>query len=347
MKRVIFLSLAAAIAGGGTYAYGDDAGSWYVSPMLQYHDTKNDPELKDNFGYQAGFGFNLPNEWALEADFSRGNFDIKGSDAERRLTGYSIDVIKKFFPEDLMKRWMVQPYALVGGGELDDRSSAPGFDSRTFHTWLAEAGVGLLTGIGSQEGPTRVQLRTEAKYRVEGANPSMFGVKDPSGIIYGVGLQMNFGNKDERPPVIKEVIKEVIREVPSPPPPAPPPPPPPPVPPAPKGDIRLQGVTFATNSAQLNPESDIVLDTTAASLKPYPNTVIEVRGYTDSTGSAAYNLKLSQARAESVLRYLQEHGVSNQLTAKGYGKEDPIADNATKDGRLANRRVTLHVAGGS
>ena len=198
MKRAIVLSLAATIAGAGSYAFGDDAGSWYVNPMLQYHDTKNDPELKDNFGYEAGVGYNLPHEWAIEGDFSRGTFDIKGTDAERRLTGYSIDVIKKFFPDDIVKRWMVQPYALAGGGELDDRTSAPGFDSRTFHTWLAEAGVGLLTGIGSQEGPTRVQLRTEAKYRVEWANPSMFGVKDPSGIIYGVGLQVNFGNKDEQ-----------------------------------------------------------------------------------------------------------------------------------------------------
>ena len=350
MKRAIVLNLAAAIGAAGigaagNYAHGEDAGSWYVSPMLQYHDTKNDPELKDNFGYQAGVGFNLPHEWALEGDFSRGTFDIKGTDAERRLTGYSIDVIKKFFPDDVMKRWMVQPYALAGGGELDDRTSAPGYDSRTFHTYMAEAGVGLLTGIGSQEGPTRVQLRTEAKYRVEFANPSMFGVKDPSGIIYGVGLQMNFGNRDERPPVIKtveiEVVREVVREVPA------PPPPPPPLPPAPKGEIRLQGVTFATNSADLIQESYAVLDTTAASLKSYPNLVIEVRGYADSRGSAAYNLNLTQRRAESVMRYLQQHGLTNQMTAKGYGKEDPIADNSTKEGQLANRRVTLHIVGGS
>jgi OOP family OmpA-OmpF porin len=72
-----------------------------------------------------------------------------------------------------------------------------------------------------------------------------------------------------------------------------------------------------------------------------------VRGYTDSVGSAAYNLKLSQARAESVMHYLQDHGLTNQMTARGYGKEDPIADNSTKDGRLENRRVTLHIAGGS
>jgi OOP family OmpA-OmpF porin len=312
--------------------------------MLQYSLEDSDPELKDNFGYQAGVGVNLPHEWALEGDFSRGQFDIKGTDATRRLTGYSIDVIKKFFPEDLMQRVMLQPYALAGGGELDDRTSSPGYDSNTYHTFLAEAGVGLLTGIGRQDGSTRVQLRTEAKYRMEWANPSMFGVKDPSGIIFGVGVQMNFGERDERPPVVqtveKVVEKEVVREVPA------PTPPPPPLPPPPKGDIRLQGVTFATNSATLNSESDTVLDTTAASLKPYPNLAIEVRGYTDSVGSAAYNVKLSQARAESVLQYLQSHGVTNQMSAKGYGKEDPIDSNSTKEGRLANRRVTLHVVGG-
>ena len=93
MKRATVMVLAAVVGGLGGSAYADDAGSWYVSPMLQYHDTKNDPELKDNFGYQAGVGLNLPREWALEADFSRGNFDIKDTDAQRRLTGYSIDVI--------------------------------------------------------------------------------------------------------------------------------------------------------------------------------------------------------------------------------------------------------------
>jgi outer membrane protein OmpA-like peptidoglycan-associated protein len=105
-------------------------------------------------------------------------------------------------------------------------------------------------------------------------------------------------------------------------------------------------VTFATNSANLNSESNGVLDTTAASLKPYPNVVIEVRGYTDSVGSASYNLKLSQERAETVMQYLQSHGLTNQMAAKGYGKADPIDSNTTKEGRLANRRVTLHIVGG-
>lgn len=362
MKRAFVLSLAAAsgtaalaISAGASAADSSASGtaaatganttngvSWYVSPMLQYSLQGNDPQLKDNFGYQAGIGVNLPHEWALEGDFSRSQFDIKGYDATRRQTGYSIDIIKKIFPQNIMQRYFLQPYVLAGGGEMDDRTSAPGFDSGTFHTFLAEAGIGLLTGIGSQEGPTRVQLRTEAKYRLEFANPSMFGVKDPSGVMFGVGLQMSFGHPDERPPVIKtvekEVVREVVREVPA--------PTPPPLPPPPKGDIRLQGVTFATNSSELNPESDTVLDTTIASLKQYPNLVLEVRGYADSRGSAAYNLKLTQRRAESVMQYLKSHGLTNQLSAKGFGKEDPIADNSTKDGQLANRRVTLHIVGG-
>jgi OOP family OmpA-OmpF porin len=351
MKRITALALSEAIALIVSSAWGadgdnspGDVGSWYISPLLQYHLKGNDPELKDDFAYQAGVGVNLPYEFAIEGDFNRGTFDIKGTDATRRQTGYSIDVIKKFFPEDIMQRWMIQPYALIGGGELDDDTSAPGYNPPTFHTWLAEAGIGLLTGIGSQQGPTRVQLRTEAKYRVEFANPSRFGVQDPSGLIFGLGLQINFGNRDERPPVIREVVREVpVAAPPAPPPPAPPPPPPP----APRGEIRLQGVTFATNSAELIPESDVALDGQVRQFQQYPNLVIEVRGYTDSRGSAEYNLNLSQRRAETVMSYLKAHGVTNPMTAKGYGKSDPIADNSTKDGQLANRRVTLNVSGGN
>lgn len=350
MNRTTQYAVALAIAATSTALHAnaaDEAGSWYITPMAQYSLEDNDPQLKDNFGYQAGVGFNLPHEWALEADFSRGLFDIKGTDASRRLTGYSIDVIKKVFPAEMMQRFMLQPYALVGGGEMDDRTIAPGF-GHTYHTELAEAGVGLLTGIGNQQGATRAQLRTEAKYRVEFANADRLGVKDPSGVIFGVGIQMNFGAPDDRPPVIREVSREVVREVPAaaPLPPIPTPPPPPPQP-APTGEIRLQGVTFATNSSELIPESYAVLDTTAASLKPHPSVAIEVRGYTDNRGSAAYNLKLSQQRAEAVMRYLKQHGLANTLSAKGYGKEDPIADNSTNEGRLANRRVTLNVESGA
>lgn len=351
MQRFLALSLVGAVAATCGTAYAgnavpSDAPSIYVAPMIQYSLQGDDPQIKDNFGYQAGIGVNLPHAWALEGDFSRGNFDIKGTDGTRRLDAYTIDVIKKFFPAEVMEKVLINPYLLAGGGEMNDRTDYPGFGHFTYHTFAAEAGIGLLTGLGRQDGSTRVQLRTEAKYRMEFASPQTFGVRDPSGLVLGLGVQMNFGAPDDRPPKIatKEVVREV--QVPAPVPPPPPPPPPPPLPPPPKGDIRLQGVTFAKDSAELTPQSQTVLDTTIASLKPYPNLQIEVRGYADSTGSQAYNLKLTQRRAESVMHYMQSHGLTNPLDAKGFGKDDPIADNSTREGRLANRRVELHITGG-
>ena len=349
MKRSIALSLAGAVGAiCAPAAYADntapsDAPSVYVAPMIQYSLQGNNPEIKDNFGYDAAIGVNLPHSWAAEFNFSRGDFDVKGTDGTRRLDAYTVDVIKKFFPTDIMEKVFINPYVLAGGGELNDVTSYPGFGHSTYHTFTAEAGIGLLTGLGRQDGSTRVQLRTEAKYRMEFASPETFGVRDPSGVVFGLGVQMNFGAPDDRPPkiVTHETVREVVREVQ-----APPPPPPPPLPPPPKGDIRLQGVTFAKDSAELVPQSEGVLDTTIASLKPYPNLVIEVRGYADSTGSQAYNLRLTQHRAETVMHYMQSHGLSNQMSAKGFGKKDPIADNATREGRLANRRVELHITGG-
>jgi outer membrane protein OmpA-like peptidoglycan-associated protein len=88
------------------------------------------------------------------------------------------------------------------------------------------------------------------------------------------------------------------------------------------------------------------LDQVAASLVKQPELTIEIQGYTDSTGSAEYNLHLSQKRAESVRSYLIGKSVSAAgLTAKGFGKANPIATNATTEGRAENRRVVFQVAG--
>jgi OmpA-OmpF porin, OOP family len=113
-----------------------------------------------------------------------------------------------------------------------------------------------------------------------------------------------------------------------------------------KDEIKLPGVNFATDSADLVPESDYVLGNAVATLKKYPGLVIEVHGHTDNRGSAKHNQLLSQRRAESVMRYLKDHGVTNTLTAKGYGEANPIADNRTADGRLENRRVSLKIVSG-
>ena len=98
---------------------------------------------------------------------------------------------------------------------------------------------------------------------------------------------------------------------------------------------------FATNSAELLPESVAVLENAIATLKRYPEVNIEVAGHTDNRGSDAYNLDLSARRAASVLEYLRDGGVSNTLTSRGYGETEPIASNDTDEGRQQNRRVVL------
>jgi len=105
----------------------------------------------------------------------------------------------------------------------------------------------------------------------------------------------------------------------------------------------LEGVNFETGSANLTDQSYATLDRVAASLVAYPLLRVEVAGYTDSRGSAAINLRLSQARASAVRAYLINKGVPpQQLTSRGFGAGNPIATNATASGRARNRRVELH-----
>lgn len=108
--------------------------------------------------------------------------------------------------------------------------------------------------------------------------------------------------------------------------------------------INLKGVTFEFNKTRLRPDAQTILDWAVGVLKKYPDMKVEVAGHTDSVGSDSYNLKLSDGRAQSVMKYFVDHGVSaDQLTAKGYGEAEPVADNKTADGRELNRRVELRI----
>ena len=107
-------------------------------------------------------------------------------------------------------------------------------------------------------------------------------------------------------------------------------------------ELVLIGVNFETNSAKLTAESFAVLDRVVAVLRLRPNATTEIHGYTDSRGPDAYNLKLSEQRAAAVVQYLAEHGIAGpHLSARGFGKANPIASNDTAEGRAKNRRVTL------
>lgn len=105
----------------------------------------------------------------------------------------------------------------------------------------------------------------------------------------------------------------------------------------------LEGVNFDFDKATLRKEDRDIIDQNAADLKEWGDIKVEISGHTDSVGSDRYNQKLSLRRAESVRTYLISKGIpAERLSIKGYGESQPIADNATEEGRFQNRRVELN-----
>jgi outer membrane protein OmpA-like peptidoglycan-associated protein len=101
-------------------------------------------------------------------------------------------------------------------------------------------------------------------------------------------------------------------------------------------------VLFDVGSAILNPDARAALDQAAEVLLEYRKTAILAQGHTDSSGTEEYNQELSERRATAVMNHLVKRGVdADRITAVGYGEGYPVADNATPDGRAANRRVDL------
>lgn len=104
------------------------------------------------------------------------------------------------------------------------------------------------------------------------------------------------------------------------------------------------GILFATDSYNLSTKSKTSLEKLSATLREYPDTEILVAGHTDNTGTEAYNLKLSERRADAVSDFLADNGVKrSRLVVKGYGESSPSFDNGTVSGRDKNRRVEMAI----
>lgn len=113
-------------------------------------------------------------------------------------------------------------------------------------------------------------------------------------------------------------------------------------PPLPEKPLILEGVAFKTGTAQLLPSSYPALDRVIELMKEDANAKIEIRAYTDNVGSYDKNLEISQKRADAVKNYLVMKGIdSSRITAIGFGPVNPIADNATPEGRARNRRIEI------
>ncbi len=157
--------------------------------------------------------------------------------------------------------------------------------------------------------------------------------------------------------IVKEKSLEALKltpcEKPAPPPPppaaAPPPPPPPPPPPAPapppppppKAPPMFDSIYFDANKTNINPTAAKALDRNGMLLKENPGVKVEIGGHTDYSGDEKANQKISEKRALSAKKYLQDKfNISeDRMVIKAYGATKPIADNQTKEGQSKNRRV--------
>ena len=137
-------------------------------------------------------------------------------------------------------------------------------------------------------------------------------------------------------PVVADTTK------PAPPPaPAPPPPPAPPAP-APQPDYTFTNIQFEFNSGVLKTSSYPDLDKAAALMKVDPTVKFSLKGYASAEGTDAHNMELSVDRANAVKAYLVNSGVNgDNISTRGYGEANPIADNKTEEGRVLNRRVEI------
>lgn len=339
---------------------------FYVAPMASYgffNEDTFDPD--DGIGAQLSLGKTLTKHLALELyafNFNDVDTDKPGGNSNVDVLGYGLSAL--LFPaRDIFPVFGIvgvgagqsdfDPARATGGGTLNDQDSD-----------FVDVGIGFLAPIND----FGVAIRGEYRYRMTDVDAPGGGNYKFRDNVVSLGLQIPLGAKPEAAP----------------PPPAPEPvakPQPAPVQPAdsdgdgvpdsrdqcpgtPPGTpvtangcpvekqapVVLKGVTFEFNSSKLTQQAERRLDNVVNALKGSPKIQVRVEGHTDSIGSAAYNLKLSQKRADSVKAYLVSHGIApNRMTSRGFGETRPVAPNTKPNGkdnpagRAQNRRVELHV----
>lgn len=347
VASALFVSLGFAASAQAEDGLVDDR--WYVAPYGTYVNGGGD-RYADNAGYGAGLGIGkmINDHFNVEI---RGFYNGMDNDFTDRLgitpnnfgqwdiAGGSVDLQYYFW------RSTFSPYTVIGGGAMNSN-------------FVGQSGVGILGEAGAgftYEITDNLLFRSDVRYRYNNnfnAHLTGPGTDEYHDMLVNVGFVVPFGPKpvaaapaapdcstmDSDSDGVNDCLDQCPGTI-----------------TGSKVDdkgcaisVELKGVTFEYNSARLTPNATVVLDNVAESLVAYPQKDdIEVQGHTSSEGSAKYNQRLSEKRAQSVVDYLSMKGVTNRLTAHGFGEESPIADNSTEEGRMQNRRVELHWGAGA
>ncbi|RII27159.1 MAG: hypothetical protein CXR31_07860 [Geobacter sp.] len=326
MKKIV-TSMIIFMALSTTGFAGERPQALSVSPFLGGYTYDGTQHMLTRPVYGLRLGYDITENWATEGvfDYVAGETTGKYPDVTRRhqdLNAYSyrLDLLYNFMPRETLV-----PYLAVGGGvtTIEYRDDHENTDA-TFNF-----GGGLKYFIADS-----IALRGDVRHVLA------FDTHTLNNWEYTVGLSFLFGGEKPETPIAK-----------TPEPPAPaveaaPEAPLEPIPAAEPTPERMKycvslDIEFDINKADIRPQYHDEVAKVGNFMKKYPTTTAVIEGYTDEVGSDDYNMQLSQRRAESVVKFLVESfGIDpSRLSAKGYGKTKPVADNSTDAGRQKNRRI--------
>lgn len=297
----------------------------YIVPSVGYHVFDESLSLDDEVSYGIAIGNQLTNNWAVELAYNMS--PTKNLAADVDVDYLHLDALYQFKGAETNSAWT--PYAVFGVGSVSyDAENAKKIDDTQWN-----AGLGVKYAINPN-----LSLRAD----VRGLLTSDEVEEDT---LVNVGVAYAFGKA--KPRIVAKPVEPT---------PAPAPvvaePAPTPVPvvaePAASKEVcemfegSLEGVVFKVNSADLTDGAKAVLLKTAEILKQNKSVDIDIQAHTDSDGSSEFNKILSLKRSRSVKDFLISQGVdAEKMSTEGFGEEQPVASNATAEGKAQNRRVEI------
>lgn len=348
MKKLAIFFAAIALLTIVTTGYAQvNAGSFSVTPFFGGYTFEGNENISTAPVYGLRAGYNFTKNWGVEGFFNYIPAKVKDvvGDDDMKLSGYGVEVLYHFIPE---KRLV--PFLAVGAGGTHYSPPSP---TESYNRFTVDYGAGLkffLTDWLALRADVRHVLPLNDRY---------------NDLLYTFGINFAFGGakKAKVAETVQEAAAPVVVEEAKPQPAAP----------AVVEEVKPQAVApvvveeakpqsqvareiiekgratlnvlFATNKDTIKKNYFKDIDDLAAVMKQHQDLNVTIEGHTDNVGSAAYNKKLSQKRADAVKQYMvKKAGIdAKRLTAKGFGMENPIASNKTKEGRAKNRRVEAAV----
>jgi len=357
-KNIVSLAVAATLGLSAFAVSAEDMyrGAWYTRLGGSFMHTDSDLDADNGKGFFISVGKELSPSWDIQARLGYNKADedtgIAGFGGDYKSTQLGLDALYMF------SRDSFRPFLLAGLGATRndlDYSAPAGFDVRdSAHTsWMANLGAGFQYLFTDKFG-VQVDLRhqwSRAKAKIENTTTGQT-VSDSGSIgntLLSLGGMFRFGAPE---PVVAEAAPEpapVAAVEPA------PEPAPEPMPAAPKCDPKMETITieaeklFGFDKANISAEGKSALDDVAGKINAHPSVqLVLVTGHTDRIGSAAYNQKLSERRANMVKEYLISKGIpESRLQAIGKGETEPVVDCKGIKGKQLieclqpNRRVVI------